>query len=91
MKDPKIVAINKLRRANYQRLTKPVEATWPKPGQCEICGKISANRSLARDHDHLSGKFRGWICSSCNMGLGYFQDSPRALRRAADYITAHLI
>lgn len=50
---------------------------------CPICG---ADAPLVVDHDHVSGRVRGRICSKCNSGLGFFQDSPTNLERAAEYL-----
>jgi hypothetical protein len=52
---------------------------------CEICG-IILGRSLHWDHNHETGQFRGWLCNSCNNGLGRFKDQPFLLRAAADYL-----
>lgn len=41
---------------------------------------------LSVDHCHKTGVNRGLLCSSCNIGLGYFKDSPETLRSAADYL-----
>ena len=38
------------------------------------------------DHDHKTGKVRGILCSTCNRGLGQFQDSPALMRLAALYV-----
>jgi hypothetical protein len=38
------------------------------------------------DHCHTGGHVRGIICNECNRGLGYFRDSPNALRNAASYL-----
>lgn len=51
-------------------------------GDCAICGEPAT----AADHDHLSGRSRGELCTSCNLGLGYFKDSPKLLKLAADYL-----
>lgn len=59
--------------------------TRPEPKICELCEKQSLKR-LHLDHDHSSGKFRGWLCDTCNRGLGYFKDSPQLLRKAAIYL-----
>lgn len=61
-------------------------------GKCAICqtdkwpGKD--NRPHA-DHDHVTGQFRGLLCTSCNQGLGRFGDDPARLRAAAAYLEAH--
>lgn len=38
------------------------------------------------DHCHSTGKIRGLLCSTCNLGIGYFRDRPAVLRKAADYL-----
>ena len=52
---------------------------------CEICG-VTVN--LNADHDHATGKFRGTLCSNCNMGLGSFKDDTELLQRACSYLEA---
>jgi len=56
-------------------------------GRCAICRKAS-DRTLHVDHDHVTGKVRGLLCTRCNPGLGYFQDDPALCRAAADYLEA---
>lgn len=54
---------------------------------CEICGEHSTLVGKLRlDHCHSSGRFRGLLCDSCNLGIGKFSDNPARLRAAADYI-----
>ena len=56
-------------------------------GTCAICdGHTIEGRSLAVDHDHETGEIRGLLCWHCNVGLGYFRDSPESLRKAACYL-----
>lgn len=56
-------------------------------GCCQIC---KSTERLHIDHDHTTGKVRGILCSSCNVGLGYFKDSPLLLLKANRYLTEHL-
>lgn len=57
-------------------------------GLCDICGENRnySNRSLSKDHDHNTGKFRGMLCTKCNLGLGKFSDNPELLIKAANYL-----
>jgi hypothetical protein len=59
------------------------EAGRPKPDKCEICG---SDTNLCFDHCHVSGKFRGWICSRCNKVLGFVEDDPEILYSLAEYL-----
>lgn len=58
-------------------------------GACAIC-KSTLNSSrytkLAVDHDHLTGKVRGLLCTNCNTAIGLMKDSPLRLRAAASYL-----
>ena len=38
------------------------------------------------DHNHGTGQFRGFLCDSCNTGLGKFKDDPDLLERAISYL-----
>jgi Recombination endonuclease VII len=73
-----------IRRMNRAARGVP-EPTRPEPTACEICGRTPAQR-LQVDHDHTSGKFRGWLCRQCNTALGSLGDSLEALQRAAAYL-----
>jgi len=57
-------------------------------GFCHICGKGEGDKDLCMDHDHLTGKFRGWLCHKCNRGLGHFNDDTSVLKKAIDYLDA---
>ncbi len=57
-------------------------------GMCSIAGCPYVG-PLVFDHWHdgpKKGEFRGWLCSNCNAGLGFYADEPARLRAAADYI-----
>jgi hypothetical protein len=58
---------------------------------CAICGasRESEGRRLAHDHDHKSGRWRGYLCGLCNTGLGAFRDNPSILLRAIQYLEFH--
>ena len=66
--------------------------TRPQPDECECCGKLAAALkkstfgNLCLDHDHKTGHFRGWLCDSCNLGLGMLGDDEDGVRRALTYL-----
>jgi len=51
---------------------------------CPIC--VRPTSSWVLDHDHATGRFRGWLCNDCNNGLGKFEDDPTVLERAVRYL-----
>ena len=53
-------------------------------GRCAIC--FRSNGIWHIDHDHCTGKVRGILCHSCNLGLGRFSDSVEHLRSAIAYL-----
>src|SRR5215831_4559704 len=60
----------------------------PKPETCEVCGRRNGRWGIMFDHCHKTGKFRGWLCYSCNTILGHADDNPEILRKLIDYLTA---
>jgi hypothetical protein len=63
-----------------------IEAGRPCPQYCEICGSEGNSKGIVWDHDHATGKFRGWLCSGCNLALGNVRDQAHVLRKLADYL-----
>jgi hypothetical protein len=57
---------------------------------CAICGSTatgSKNKGqFSVDHDHITGKIRGLLCTRCNTGLGSFRDNKEFLRKAISYL-----
>lgn len=55
-------------------------------GMCGICKKEVpwSNRHL--DHCHTTGKIRGILCPTCNLGLGSFYDSIENLQNAIKWL-----
>lgn len=57
---------------------------------CKICKAVEPGGRVGVwhvDHDHLTGKVRGILCHSCNVGLGHFRDSVELLSKAIDYLS----
>ena len=52
---------------------------------CELCGTVPKTRGLQWDHDHKTGKHRGWLCWKCNRALPAWMTSTWLLK-AATYI-----
>jgi hypothetical protein len=55
----------------------------PSDSKCAICHREAP---LCLDHDHETGKFRGYICRDCNMALGKLGDTANAIRRVLAYL-----
>ena len=53
---------------------------------CAICNK-SSHKTLHIDHNHITGKVRGLLCSNCNMAIGLLQDDIESLTRAIEYLS----
>lgn len=59
----------------------------PEDGLCTLCRK---KKTLCIDHDHITGRFRGWLCRNCNAGLGLLGDTANSLIRAVSYLNGEL-
>lgn len=69
----------------------------PAEGPCDLCGKQSKPLSVHHYHGCCPTRARscgkcvlGFLCGSCNAGLGMFMDDPDLLRRAGDWQEAAL-
>ena len=60
-------------------------------GGCALCGtlKPKGKGSFHVDHCHKTGKIRGLLCHSCNVGIGNLQESYELLIKAAQYIKVY--
>jgi hypothetical protein len=69
-----------------QKLEK--QAKRPISEKCDACGSEAQGykNRMCYDHDHLTNKFRGWICERCNLILGHAKDSPSVLLALANYL-----
>lgn len=65
----------RLRRNHIKRHGPPISC-------CSICGESD----IVFDHCHSTNQFRGWICRSCNTGIGKMGDTWRGVQDRADYL-----
>lgn len=79
--------LNKASR-DFNFSKKLAAADYPPGDSCEICSVpfFTLRRAPNWDHDHATGKFRGWLCDQCNTGLGNFRDNENRMRSAIDYL-----
>ncbi len=64
---------------------------WCQDGRCAICKRPEAEcggrgKKLHIDHCHETDRVRGLLCTSCNTGIGQFQDNSDLMRRAIEYV-----
>ena len=83
------------RRATPNKEKKRAKLLRPKEGtlwQCPICRKmgiVSVNVKVVADHDHYAGRWRGFLCDSCNTGLGRLKNGANYLLNAIAYLKEH--
>lgn len=74
-------------RHEYARLKHSDHFSAFESNVCAICKQPeSRKRHLALDHDHATGNIRGFLCSRCNIGLGFFRDDISYLGSAIEYL-----
>ena len=75
--------IRKLRKENIHKLTEDY--------RCPLClrnkEEVNHAHTWALDHNHDTGKFRGWLCNRCNVGLRTVEITERTLK----YLKGELI
>lgn len=73
-------SISKTERENWER-KKPSNYSL---FTCPICSKttIAGLSKIVLDHNHHTGEVRGYLCESCNTGIGRFDDSASQIERA---------
>jgi len=83
------------KRAPKTKQAKQMEKKKPQKGElftCPICRKrsiVGVTAKIVADHDHHTGNIRGFICESCNTGLGRFKNGENYLLNAINYIKKH--
>lgn len=54
---------------------------------CNIC---NSTNNLVYDHNHITMKFRGVLCSRCNVAIGILGDNEELLIKALQYLKGEL-
>lgn len=77
-------------KACEKRISKVVadikKAAPPKPDFCDCCGERVEKEKLRLDHCHETDKFRGWLCTNCNVGISRLGDNKTGVAKALDYL-----
>jgi hypothetical protein len=59
---------------------------------CAICFKSDPyNKRLSIDHDHVSGRTRGLLCTDCNRALGILRDDAERVESMMKYIRSSAV
>lgn len=80
------------------KLRKEYELKNPRPKigdvfHCPVCDKKKEhkfNNDICLDHNHSTGKIRGYLCGSCNASIGKFHEDPKILERAILWLNGDL-
>ena len=77
-------SISQFERSKWER-SKPEEYSL---FACPICEKrtIVGITKVVLDHNHKNGKVRGWLCESCNTGIGRFDDNYHLVEKAKRWL-----
>ena len=67
-----------LGKEGYEQLLKDQD------NKCACCSVVM--RKPVIDHNHISGKVRGLLCSRCNTGIGQLGDTLEGLLQAVEYL-----
>jgi hypothetical protein len=51
-----------------------------------VCAVCSTDQNIHIDHDHATGKIRGFLCGSCNRALGMLQDDWHRIIKLVTYL-----
>ena len=66
---------------------KGIEYKAPDGTVCDICKKPpSPGNSIVFDHCHLTNKFRGYCCNSCNRSIGMLGDNIDGMIKVLNYL-----
>jgi hypothetical protein len=77
------------RRQNYKYALMKEAPPQPEDRICQCCGKEVRYEKMHFDECHETETFRGWLCRSCNLGIGQLGDNEEGLLQALAYIQRH--
>lgn len=84
----------KVRRA-YQsmwyriRQEKKFGVVYPTWWLCDLCSIPISRKDIQLDHDHETGRFRGWLCGVCNKFIGQVEKYSKILPEVFQYLSFH--
>lgn len=60
-------------------------------GCCAICGRYwsAFKKRLHIDHDHMTNKVRGLLCTNCNTAIGLLNDNINLIMKSGIYLEKH--
>lgn len=58
--------------------------------KCAICHQPPVKKRLHVDHDFVTGKVRGLLCSNCNVAIGLLQHDIKKMEDAITYLKEHV-
>jgi hypothetical protein len=86
-KDKKDHRCNRCKREQSQLRDRLRKTAPEKPPVCDCCSR--EYHLMCLDHDHLTNRFRGWLCHKCNSGIGHLGDTIEGLENALAYLRKH--
>ena len=58
--------------------------------KCAVCFDVFPDgKQKSLDHDHVSGRARGFVCNRCNLFLGMIENRPEIYLLAMSYLKLH--
>lgn len=86
-KNPKIEKRDQVKKLYGISLEEYEQRFEAQKGLCGICQKeMKLGKQSHLDHNHKTGKIRGFLCTQCNSGLGFFKDDFLILEDALEYL-----
>ena len=76
-------------KTNTRYALKKTSRPAPEDRICECCGVEVKYETMHFDECHETKTFRGWLCRSCNQGIGMLGDNITGVERALAYLKRH--